>query len=163
MGKNVGYTTHQILREHRTHREQVIKMFEPEFLQKTIKCIKSVLMGNIVQFFHWLCFMSIVRQFCLDCYDFLFMTLLIAPFVLIIYVCFKISCPNMTITLEKSSMICLGLEYLIFLMNIISVMDSQNLQDQQFIVPGSRWNTLPPGTLTCLTRTARKWLKPILE
>ena len=31
------------------------------------------------------------------------------------------------------------------------------------IFPGSRWNSLPPGTLTCLARKARQRLKPILE
>ena len=31
------------------------------------------------------------------------------------------------------------------------------------IVPGYRWNVLPPGTLTRLTLKARKGLKPPLE
>ena len=31
------------------------------------------------------------------------------------------------------------------------------------IVPGSRWNALPLGTLTRRARTARQRLKPILE
>ena len=31
------------------------------------------------------------------------------------------------------------------------------------IVPGSRWNALPPGTLTHLARTESQGLKPILE
>ena len=31
------------------------------------------------------------------------------------------------------------------------------------ILPGSRWNALPPGTLTRIARTARQGLKPILE
>ena len=31
------------------------------------------------------------------------------------------------------------------------------------IVPGSRWNVLPPGTLTRLALTARQGLKPLLE
>ena len=31
------------------------------------------------------------------------------------------------------------------------------------IVPGSRWNVLPPGTITRLTLTARQRLKPPLE
>ena len=38
---HVGYMTHPILRERRTHREQVIKIFESSFNPKTVKYIKA--------------------------------------------------------------------------------------------------------------------------
>ena len=43
------------------------------------------------------------------------------------------------------------------------VVAAQATTTEQSIVPGSRWNTLPPGNLTRLARTARQVLIPILE
>ena len=43
------------------------------------------------------------------------------------------------------------------------VLDLMCLVMVRVILPGSRWNSLPPGNLTRLARTARQGLKPILE
>ena len=43
----VGYMTQPILREHKTHKEQVIKIIYSESCPNTIKCIKNLLMRKI--------------------------------------------------------------------------------------------------------------------
>ena len=42
------------------------------------------------------------------------------------------------------------------------ILDREKLIDLINIVPGSRWNALPPVTLTRLASTARQILKPVL-